>query len=478
MARKVNLIDTTLRDGQQSLWATRMTTAMMLPILPVMDRTGYDAIECLGTATMDSCVRYLKENPWERLRLLKERVRRTPLQMIASCLGFSVGKGLMPDDIVELLFTRCAAGGIDRFFLIDSLNDTRNFEVPIRAAHKAGAKVACSIVYSISPVHTDEHFVQKTKESVEQGADILVMKDPNGILTPERARALAPLMKEASAGRPFYCHAHCVTGLGPATNLEAVQCGAEVIWTASRALANGFSLPATSSMVRYLKRAGYEVDLDEEAIQQVEDHFYAVAKRHDKPTGKPAEYDPSYYEHQMPGGMLSNFRSQMAQLGLENRIEEVFEEIPAVRADLGWSLMATPFSQIIGTQAALNVLYGRYKVTLNETEQLVLGYYGQTPAPVSPELLDAVSRRTGKQPITKRPGLTLEPALERFRRDNGPFVSDEEMLLEYLFMPEHLRALRAAGPMPLEDAVSTGPLADLVREVAKRKDVRHFHLTM
>ena len=478
MARKVNLIDTTLRDGQQSLWATRMTTAMMLPMLPVMDRVGYDAIECMSTSGMDSCVRYLKENPWERLRLLRARVKKTPLQTIGGCLGFSVGKALMPDDMLELYYSSCAAGGIDRFFVLDGLNDIRNFEVPIRAAHKSGVQLLGSIVYSISPVHTDEHFVQKTKELVELGADIVVLKDPNGILTPERVRTLAPAMKAASAGRPFYCHSHCVTGLGPATNLEAIDCGAEVIWTASRALANGSSLPATSSMVRHLKRAGYELNLDEEGIQQIEDYFFAVARRHDKPVGQPAEYDPSFYEHQMPGGMISNFRAQMAQLGLENRLEEVFEEIPVVREDLGWSPMVTPYSQIIGTQAALNVLYGRYKVTLNEVDQLVLGYYGQTPAPVSQNLLDSIVRRTGKQPITKRPGLTLEPGVDRFRRDSGPFASDEEMLLEYLFMPEHIRALRAAGPMPLEDAVSTGPLADLVREVAKRKDVRHFHLAM
>ncbi len=478
MARKVNIIDTTLRDGQQSLWATRMTTAMMLPMLPVMDAAGYDAIECMGTAVMDSCVRYLKENPWDRLRLLKERASRTPLQMVCICIGFSVGKALLPDDVTDLYFTRCAAGGIDRFFLADGLNDIRNFEVPTRAAHKAGAKIVGSIVYSISPVHTDEHFVQKTKELVEIGADMVVLKDPNGVLTPERVRTLAPAMKQASAGRPFYCHSHCVTGLGPATNLEAVRCGAEAIWTASRALANGSSLPATSSMVRDLKRAGYQIDVDQQAVQKIEDHFFAVARRHNKPIGAPAEYDPSYYEHQMPGGMISNFRAQMAQLGLENRIEEVFEEIPSVREDLGWAPMVTPFSQVIGTQAALNVLYGRYKVTLNEVNQLVLGFYGQTPAPVGANLLDVVSRRTGKRPIKQRPGLTLEPALESFRRLSGPFPSDEDMLLHYLFMPEHIRSLRAAGPIAIEDAVSSGPLADLVREVAKRKDVKRFHLAM
>ncbi len=478
MARKVNVIDSTVRDGQQSLWATRMTTAMMLPILSVMDEVGYDAIECMSTSGMDSCVRYLKENPWERQRLIRERIKRTPMQNIGGCLGFSVGKALMPDDMLELYYRTCAASGISRFFVLDGLNDIRNFEVPMLAARKSGAKMLGSLVYSISPVHTDEHFVQKTKELVAMGVDILVLKDPNGILTPERVRTLVPAMKAASAGRPVYCHSHCVTGLGPATNLEAVEGGAEVIWTASRALANGSSLPATSSMVRDLKRAGYELDLDQQAIQKIEDHFFAVARRHNKPIGQPAEYDPSFYVHQMPGGMISNFRAQMAQLGLENRMEEVFEELPVVREDLGWSLMVTPYSQIIGTQAALNVLYGRYKVTLNEVDQLVLGYYGQTPAPVNPDLLDTVCRRTGKKPITARPGLTLEPALERFRRENGPFASDEDLLLEYFFMPEHIRALRSAGPIRVTDSVCAGPLADLVREVARRKDVTHFHLAM
>ncbi len=478
MADKVNIIESTMRDGQQSLWATRMTTAMMLPILPALDRAGFDAVECMGTAVMDSCVRHLKENPWQRLAMLRDGLKHTPLQMIGLCIGFSVGKALMADDILELYWRRCAAGGIDRFFFMDGLNDIRNFEVPIRAVHAAGAKALGAVVYSISPVHTDEHFVQKTRELVEHGADILVLKDPNGILTPERVRTLAPAMKAAASGRPFYCHSHCVTALGPAVNLEAVRNGVDGIWTVSRALANGSSLPATDSMALHLRRAGHEVDLDLAAIQEIEDHFFAVARRHDKPIGKPVEYDPSFYEHQMPGGMISNFRVQMAELGLESKLEEVFEEIPAVREDLGWALMVTPFSQVIGTQAALNVLYGRYKVTLNEVDQLALGYYGQTPAPVSPELLDDVARRTGKQPIAERPGLTLEPVLDRFRRENGPFASDEEMFLEYLFMPEHVAALRAAGPMALDEPVYTASLVDLVREVARHKDVKHFHLTM
>jgi oxaloacetate decarboxylase alpha subunit len=475
--RKIEIIETTLRDGQQSLWATRMTTPMLRPALGALDRAGFDAVECMGTAVMDSCVRYLKENPWERLRILREGIRHTRLQMISICIGFSVGKALMPDDVLRLFFHRCAAGGIDRFFLMDGLNDIRNFEVPINAAHEAGAHVLGGVVYSISPVHTDEHFVEKTRQLVALGADILVLKDPNGILTPERARTLVPAMKAAAAGRPFYCHSHCVTGLGPATNLEAVAHGAQGIWTATRTLANGYSLPATDSMLRNLRRAGYQVDIDAAAVQEIEENFAAVARRHNKPVGKPAEYDPSFYEHQMPGGMMSNFRAQMAELGLEHRLEEVFEEIPSVREDLGWSLMVTPFSQVIGTQAALNVLYGRYKVTLSEVDRLVLGYYGATPGPINPDLLDAVCRRTRQLPITERPGLMEEPALARFRAERGPFASDEDMLLEYIFMPEHVSALQAAGPIPSADCVP-GSLVDLVREVARHRDVRSFHLTV
>jgi oxaloacetate decarboxylase alpha subunit len=478
MGREVRIIETTLRDGQQSLWATRMTTAMMLPALRELDRAGHDAIECMGTAVMDSCVRYLKENPWERLRLLKAGMPNTPLQMISIALGFSVGKAIMPDDVLELFLLRCCAGGIDRLFLMDGLNDMRNFEVPVRAMHKGGGKVLGAVVYSISPVHTDAHFVEKTRELYDLGCDMLVLKDPNGVLTPERVRTLLPAMKAAARERPFYCHSHCVTGLGPATNLEAVEVGADGIWTATRALANGFSLPATGSMVRHLRAAGYGIGIDDEATQSIEDHFFQVARRHGKPIGAPAEYDPSIYRHQMPGGMMSNFSAQLAQAGLQNRLQEVLDEIPAVRADLGWALMVTPFSQVIGTQAMLNVLYGRYKVVLKEVEQLVLGYYGATPGPVSATLLDDVSRRTGIQPIRERPGLTLGDQLAAFRRDKGPFASDEELLLEYIFMPDHLRALRDAGPMRLDDSPQAQSVVDLVRLVSGRKDITHFSLTM
>lgn len=476
MSRKIGIVETSLRDGQQSLWATRMTTAMMLPILPVLDRAGFDAVECMGTAVMDSCVRYLKEDPWQRLRLLRERITHTPLQMISVCMGFSVGIGATADDVMDLFFRRCAANGVGRFFFMDGLNDTRNFEVCVRAAKAMGKTVLGGVVYSISPVHTDEHFVQKVKELVALGVDIVVLKDPNGVLTPERVRTLAPAMKQAAGSLPLVCHSHCVTGLGPATNLEAVKCGVDAIWTASKPLANGSSLPDTESMVRHLTHGGYHVEVDHAALPRIAEHFRQVAQRHGKPMGQPAEYDPSFYEHQMPGGMISNFRAQLTHLGIGERLEEVLDEIPPVRADLGWSLMVTPFSQVIGTQAALNVLYGRYNVILDEVKKLALGYYGQTPAPVDPNLVDRAGG--GKSPVTERPGAMIPPALEAFRAKNGPFASDEEMLLNYFFMPDHLRQLRAAGPIRTDDSTGNGSLVDVVREVARRGDVSRFELVM
>ena len=473
MGRKVKLIESTLRDGQQSWWATRMTTAMLLPALPALDRAGFHAIEVFGQAVMDASVRYLKENPWDRFRLIRARVLKTPLMMINGGLGFSVGRGAMPDDMLALYYKACAQCGVDMFFVLDGMNDLRNLDIPIRAAKQAGKQFYGSIVYSISPVHTDAHFIEKTRQLVQKGVDALVLKDPNGVLTPDRVRSLVPAMCEAASPVPVYCHSHCVTGLGPATNLEAVKYGADALWTCTRSLANGSSLPATDAIARHLERSGYGVGLDPAAVAEVEAHFRSMAERHHKPVGTPAEYDPAYYVHQMPGGMISNFRAHLAQLGIQDRLEEVLEECPRVREDVGWVQMVTPFSQIIGTQAALNVLYGRYKVVIRDIEKLVTGYYGQTPAPPDPNLVDRASSRM--KPITERAAAHVPPAVDRFRREHGPFESDEELLLAYFFMPAQLREMADAGPISEVDAAAGNSLVELVREAARRKDVTRFH---
>ena len=473
MTRPVGLIDTTLRDGNQSLWATRMTTAMALPILPLMDEVGYASIEHFSTVHFDVCVRYLGENPWERMRLIRERVRKTPIRMLGMSQFFSISR-VLSDDVVELFTEVCARNGVDQFWITASMNDTRTAEVGIRTVKRLGRWIDGGIQFTVSPVHTDEFFTRVAREFVALGVDGIVIKDAGGLLTPERARTLVPAIVEAAEGRPVITHSHCVTGLGPAANLEAVKHGASSIWTATPPLANGSSMPADLSMAKHLAWMGYQIDVDRDAMTRVADYWTKVAQRHDKPLGKPAEYDPSYYEHQMPGGMITNFKAQLAQLGLEGRLDDVFAEIPQVRQDLGWPNMQTPYSQFLATQALLNVLHGRYEVVPDEVRNLVLGYWGRTPGPIDPDVLDKVGR--GESPITVRPGEIVPPAVERLRAEHGASMSDEDLLLSTFFMPELLDKLHAAGPMSLADPLAVNPIVALVRQAAASGAVKSFHL--
>jgi oxaloacetate decarboxylase alpha subunit len=473
MTRQVGLIDTTLRDGQQSLWATRMTTAMMLPILPVMDEVGYHSIEHFSTVHFDVCVRYLKENPWERMRLVRAGLKKTRIRMLGMSQFFSISR-VLPDDVVELFTRLCAKSGMDEFWITASMNDTRSAQVGIRTVKSLGLPVDGGIQFTLSPVHTDEFFVQVCREFVEMGVDGIVLKDASGLLTPDRARTLVPALVAAAEGRPVICHSHCVTGMGPAANLEAIKSGVSAIWTCTAPLANGSSLPSGDAMARDLTWMGHDVGVDRAAMAKVAEYFQKVAARYQKPTGRPAEYDPAYYEHQMPGGMITNFKAQLADLGLGHRLDEVLAEIPRVREDLGWPNMQTPYSQFVATQALLNILYGRYEVVPDEVRGYVLGYWGRTPGPVNPDVLDKVGK--GAQPITVRPGEVIPPALERVRAEKGPFDSDEDLMLAILFMPAILDDLRRAGPMPLQNPLASSPLVEIIKQAAESGTIRSFSL--
>jgi oxaloacetate decarboxylase (Na+ extruding) subunit alpha len=472
VSRAVGLIDTTMRDGQQSLWATRMTTAMMLPILEEMDAVGYRAIEQMSTVHLDVCMRYLKENPWERMRLTRERIKRTPIRMLGMSQFFSISR-VLPDDVVELFNGTCAKY-VDEFWITASMNDTRTSETGIRRLKELGRRIEGGIQYTVSPVHDDEFFVRTAREFVALGVDGLVLKDAGGLLTPERARTLVPKLVEAAEGRDVYTHSHCVTGMGPAANIAAIEGGVSAIWTATAPLANGSSMPSGDSMARHLAWMGYEVSIDRAAMARVADYWRAVAERHEKPIGRPAEYDPSYYEHQMPGGMITNFRAQLAQVGLEERLPDVLAETPRVRADFGYPNMQTPYSQFIATQALLNVLYGRYEVVPDEVRRLALGYWGRTPGPIDPNVLDRVSG--GEEPITVRPGDVVPPVLDRIRREQGPFDSDEDLLLAVLFMPDIVRQMRIAGDMPLDHPLAFSPVVEVVRQAALQGKVKRLSL--
>lgn len=477
MTTRAGLIDTTLRDGNQSLWATRMTTDMMLPILPAMDRAGYHSLEFMATVNMDVCVRFLAENPWERIRRVRQQVRNTPLRMMGMAYFFSISR-VYPDEVVELFNRTAARAGIEDMWITAGMNDVRTTEAGIRSAREAGCRTEGSIQFTTSPVHTDEFFAKAAAEFIALDVDALIVKDAGGLLTPERAATLLPALRAVTGDVPIYCHSHCITGMGPAANIAAIEHGAAAVWTCTTPLANGPSLPSDESMTRSLRWKGVDTGVDEEAMAEIAAYFRHLAARIARPTGQIAEYDPGYYVHQMPGGMIANFREQLAQVGMADRLDAVLEEMPRVRAEFGYPNVQTPFSQFIGTQALLNVLHGRYALVPDEIRRYLLGYWGRTPAPVDQDLLDRVAQ--GEEPVTDRPSAMVEPVLDRVRKEHGPFHSDEDLLLATLFMPEVLEDMRARQRAEARSALSmadAGSVAQLVREASKIPGVKHVRLT-
>jgi len=472
--RTIKLVDVTIRDAHQCLWATRMTTAMMAELAPRLDRAGFEAIDLAGGAVFDVCVRYLREDPWERMRILSRWVTKTPLIVMTRSQSLFTFE-FFPDDIVELTAERIFANGIRYHTPYDALNDMRNMQVPVRAAKKVGLYTAGGIVYTVSPVHTDEYYARKTRELAGLGVDAVYIKDPSGLLTPERAQTLVPAIKAACGKLPLHLHSHCLTGLAPHTACRAVQLGVDVVHTATSALANGASHPATEQFVRNIRRYGYTVDIDLAPVEEVADRLMYIAKREGRPVGAIAEYDAFHYEHQMPGGMISNLKSQLTPLGIAHRLPEVLEEAARVRCDLGYPIIVSPFAQFVMTQAVLNVMSKeRYATVPDEVRKYVLGYYGEIAGPIDPNLFDRITR--GAEPTRARPGDLLEPGIPKVRRERGPFVSDDDLLLAAFYPQRECDALKAAGPIDTNYPLASTPLVTLLKEVAQRRDIRSFHL--
>lgn len=471
---RVSFIDTTLRDAHQSLWSTRMTTAMMLPIAPVLDRLGFEAIDLVGGAVFDVCVRYLREDPWERMRLMSGIVTRTPLIVMTRAQSLFTFE-FFPDDVVELTARRIAANGIRYVTPYDALNDMRNMEVPVRASKAAGLHVAGGIVYTVSPVHTDLYYAQRARELAGLGADAVFLKDPSGLLTPERVRTLVPALKGVLGPTPLQLHTHCLTGLGPLCALEAIKAGVNTVHTATSPLAHGASQPPTEWVVRNARRLGFEVALDVDGLEPVARHLESVAAREGKPLGRIAEYDPFHYQHQVPGGMISNLRSQLRDIGLEHRLEAILEEAARVRAELGYPIVVSPFAQFVITQAVLNVVQGeRYATVPDEVRKYALGYYGRLAAPIEPNVLDRVAGRG--QPVTARPGELIPPALDRVRAARGPFASDDDLLLAVFYGPQEYGRLVRARPIQMEYQGGTTALLELIKGLAARPQISRVKL--
>jgi len=471
--KTIRLIDVTLRDAHQCLWATRMTTAMMADIAPRLDRVGFEAIDLVGGAVFDVCVRYLREDPWERMRILSGWVKHTPLIVMTRGQSLFTFE-FFPDDIVELTAERIFASGIRYHTPYDALNDMRNMEVPVRAAKRVGLYVAGGVVYTLSPVHTDDYYARKTRELITLGVDAVFIKDPSGLLTPERAQTLVPALKATCGVVPLQLHSHCLTGLAPHTACRAIELGADVVHTATSTLANGASHPATETFVRNARRAGFELAIDLAPVEEVSERLRYIAAREGKPVGRIAEYDAFHYEHQMPGGMVSNLKSQLQPLGIAHRLPEVLEEAARVRRDLGYPIIVSPFAQFVMTQAVLNVMgKERYATVPDEVRKYVLGCYGEIAGPIEPNLYDRITK--GAEPTTARPGDLIEPGIPRVRRERGPFASDDDLLLAAFYSDREYKALKAAGPISIDYPLASTPLITLMKELALRPSIRSFH---
>ncbi len=477
MSRNLRLIDVTLRDAHQCLWATRMTTAMMRDIAPRLDRAGFEAIDLVGGAVFDVCVRFLHEDPWERMRILNSWVTETPL--IIHTRGQSLFTfEFFADDVVELAAERFAANGMRYHTVYDALNDTRNLQIPVRAAHSHGIYTVPGLVYTVSPVHTDDYYAKKTAELIALGADAIFLKDPSGLLTPERAATLVPAMKAVTVDVPLQLHSHCLSGLGPYAALQAVEHGIDAVHTATSTLANAASHPPTELFTQNCRRRGHTVDVDLNMIAEVAERLSYMAEREGKPTGAPLEYDEFHFHHQVAGGMISNLHVQLETVGLQDRMEEILEEAGQVRADLGYPIVVSPFAQYIVTQSVLNIMAQdqgreRFATVPDEVRLYVRGGYGQIAGDIDPNLYDRITR--GAQPIKERPGALVAPALDAVRKSRGPFASDDDLLLAAFYDESLYGELKSAGPIQVEYLLMKTPLLTLVRELTSRPDITGFH---
>jgi len=449
-ARRVRITDTSLRDGHQSLWATRMRTSDMLPVLELMDDVGFNSLECWGGATFDASLRFLDEDPWERLRLIKKHVLRTPLQMLLRGQNL-VGYRHYGDDIVRRFVYKSAENGIDVFRVFDALNDIRNFETAAAAIKETGKHFQAAVVYTISPVHSLDHYLDVAHRLVDMGADSICIKDMAALLSPFYAEQLIGRLK-AEIEVPIQLHCHYIGGLAPMTYLKAIEAGVDVIDTATVPLAFGNSQPATEMVVTALIGTPYDTELELEKLFEVAKYFERVRIDTGHDRGVTSLTHMQVYSHQVPGGMISNLESQLKEQNALDRMPEVLEEIPVVRAEVGFPPLVTPMSQIVGTQAVLNVLSGRrWHIVPDEMKQYLRGKYGAAPGPVSRSILERVLE--GEEPIHVRPAELMDETLEDYREEAGDLARSEEDLLSYALFPQTARAYLERHRVGLESDV-------------------------
>jgi oxaloacetate decarboxylase alpha subunit len=434
---RVQFTETVLRDANQSLMATRMPYEKFEPILETMDKAGYYSVECWGGATFDSCLRYLDEDPWERLRKIRAKMPNTKLQMLLRGQNL-LGYKHYPDDVVRMFVRKSVENGIDIIRIFDALNDLRNIEVAVDETIKSGAIASGAISYTTSPVHTLEKYVELVKEMEKMGCATICIKDMAGVMTPKESYDLVSALKDAVPNMPLVLHTHCTTGMAYMTVLKAVEAGCDIIDTASSSFSGGTSQPATETLCDALKELGYEVSLDRAVLKQVNDHFKPIRDEYIasgllKPKALVTDTDALTYK--VPGGMLSNMMANLEDMHALDRMEEALVEIPRVREDMGYPPLVTPLSQMVGNQAVTNVLVGeRYKNVSKEIKAYLRGEYGRAPGEINKDLRKKVLG--DEEPITCRFADTLEPTFEKTKAELGDTARSDEDVLSYIAFPQ------------------------------------------
>lgn len=470
--KRITFVDTTLRDAHQSLWNGRMTTAMMLPVAGVMDQVGFESSDFMALISMDWCVRNQGENPWDRMRLMARAMPNTPLIVGGVLRNF----GTVPDSVTRFWAKKIAEAGARRIRINDPCHDMVEIEKAIKWSQAAGMKTMVALIYTFSPVHTDEYYAVKARQMARAGADIIFIKDVGGLLTPERTRTLVPAVMKEINGIPLELHAHCTTGLAPICCLEAIKLGVTAIHTAVEPLANGPSQPSIQSIIKNVRSLGFEADVNEEALEAMTENFRYIARREGFPTGAPVEYDLFQYAHQVPGGMMSNYRAELVRRGIAHLLPGLLAEMARIRTEMGYPIMVTPLSQYIGAQAILNLTSEeRYSVVTDEMIKYVLGHYGELAAPVDED----VRARIMNMPRTRELENWQPPqaSLEEVRRGFGPDLSDEEFLLRALSSNQQaVDDVLARGTRTRDYPRGDRPVMALIEELTGLRDAPRVHV--
>ena len=472
MSDEVRFIDTTVRDGNQSLWALNMRVGAMLPAAQHLDQAGFESMEFFVSVMFKKYVREHKENPWSWIKEGTKRIKRTRLRYHG---GMHSAFEKTPHALLKLLVERLVSYGLTLTRTSNCWNDYSAFKEEIADLKKVGMDTVANLIYSVSPRHTDEYYAKKAEEAAAAKPWRICFKDVGGLLTPERARSLIPVVLRAAGDIPVEFHAHCNSGQAPLNYLEGVKLGMRILHTATPPLANGSAQPSIFNIASNLKALGYTPAIDLKPLAAVETHFIYVAKKEGLPIGRPVEYDYSLYQHQVPGGMISNMRHQLKIVGMEHKMEAALEESGRVRAEFGYPIMVTPLSQFVGTQAAINVILGeRYKEVPDQVIQYALGIWGKEAIEfMDPKVRDKILSRPRAKDWSRweQP----EPTLHEIRQKHGANVSDEELIIRYYAGADYVNALGDDGK-PREYLDATQPLVKMIEQLSKRRESNQVYI--